>query len=178
MKKAAALCFVLLILVCAGAASARGSGILSVVMEQDGAAVPGGSLTLYRVEGLQFDEPYSPQAVEQMVQHVSKHAVEGNTRTVPRDGVVSFDGLEEGLYLIVQHQAAAGYLPVNPFAVYVSHGGTTEPARPKICREELSEAPQTGDTGRGELWLLLMGGSLAGGAACAVGIIRKHRRDP
>lgn len=178
MKKAAALCFVLLILVCAGAAAAQGSGVLSVIVERDGTAVPGGSLTLYRVEGLQFDEPYSPQAVEQMVQHVSKHVVEGRTQTVPRDGVVYFDGLEEGLYLIVQHRPAAGYLPINPFAVYVPHGGMTEPARPKVSKKELSDAPQTGDTGQGELWLLLMGGSLAGGAACAAGIIKKHRRDP
>lgn len=178
MKKAAALCFVLLILAGISAASAQGSGFLTVVPEKDGVAVPGGSLTLYPVEGLQFDGTYSPQAVEQMVEYVREHAVKGDTKPVPQDGVVHFDGLEEGLYLIVQHQPAAGYLPINPFAVYVPQGGMTEPARPKVSREEPPAAPQTGDAGQRELWLLLMGVSLAGGAGCAIGITRKHRRDP
>lgn len=158
-----------------GAASARGNCSLTVVMEKDGAAVAGGSLTLYPVKGMLVDDPCSPAAVEQMVQYVQKFHVEGRTQTVARDGTVLFDELEEGLYLIVQHEATPGYLPINSFAVYVPQGGLTQAARPKISEDDESGTPQTGDTGQTALWLLLMGGSLTGIGVCIVGV-KKHRR--
>lgn len=154
MKKTVALCFALLILVNVSAASALGSYSLTVIMEHNGTPVPGGSLTLYPVQN---GEPYT----------------EGETRPVDGSGHCVFESLEEGDYMVMQHESAPDYAPICPFAVKLTQDCV---ARPKLVRND-GLSPGTGDTGYVAIWLWGMGLSLAGILICIV-VGRKNRRPP
>lgn len=154
MKKAAALCFALLILVNVGAASAVGNCSLTVIMEKDGTPVPGGSLTLYPVQN-------------------GKPSTAGETRRVDSAGRCVFESLEEGNYMVMQHESALGYAPICPFEVKLTKDCV---ARPKLVRQDVL-TPGTGDTGYVTIWLWGMGLSLAGILIC-VAVGRKNRRPP
>lgn len=154
MKKAAALCFALLILVNVSATSAIESCSLTVIMEKDGTPVPGGSLTLYPVQN-------------------GKPSTAGETRPVDSAGCCVFESLEEGNYMVMQHESAQGYAPICPFEVKLTEDCI---ARPKLVRQDVLP-PGTGDAGHRAIWLWGMGLSLTGILICVV-VGRKNRRPP
>lgn len=123
----------------AGAATIDTSrtGSISASMTDKGRPVSGGSLTIYRVAevkaipggyGFQLVEPYTESGVslediasagtaEALAEYTRRNRIEGTTQRISRDGTVTFDDLPLGLYLVVQHEPAPGYFPLNPFLV-------------------------------------------------------------
>lgn len=111
-------------------------GTIIVEMTYDGNAVSGGKLLAYRVArivendgnyGFEALEPYevgeinqenlnTPELAAAFAEQISGDGIEP---TVSEDGLVRFENLDLGLYLIVQTEAADGFEPLNPFLVSV-----------------------------------------------------------
>lgn len=129
---------VLWLLLLAFGISAAAAGHCAVTVE-----LPGGSLTLYRVDASFSGTP------QQMAEYAKNNAIPGTTKTLKNAGAVRFDGLEPGQYLLVQWEAAEGYYPVRPFLVELGEDSPEVYAKPK--QEKQPEwIPDTGDSG----WLL------------------------
>lgn len=114
-------------------------GSIHITMLFGEEAVPGGSLTLYRVGDVREDdgdydfvltedfkasgenlENIQTEGLAAKLQaYAENQKLTGLTRTVSRDGTIAFDNLKLGLYLLVQNQAADGYLEAAPFLVSV-----------------------------------------------------------
>lgn len=114
-------------------------GSITVTMRQGKTAVPGGSLTLYRVgEVREEDGNYSyaltgdftgcgqsltniqsAQLAKKLAQYVADHTLIGTTGEIDNSGTVTFPRLIPGLYLLVQNKAASGYNKAEPFLVSV-----------------------------------------------------------
>lgn len=160
-KWAAALLLLPALLVCA---HAQERGSIQVVLD---AADGGGSLELYRVadENLALtedfysswvilDDPHSPQAARLLADWAALTGLPGERRTVEADGSAVFDGLDRGLYLIIQKKTAPGRQSIRPFLVSIPEGEEfCVTARPKTAEEEPQPSapvepnlPQTGQT--------------------------------
>lgn len=189
----------------AGTVDLERTGSITVTMKIGDKPVPGGSLTLRQVGevlggwnyrfGLTGSFRDFPGTLEdigspELAQALAEYGKEfpGVTKTVDKDGTVTFDGLEVGLYLIVQEKAAGGYAKVAPFLVSVPYESDgvyiydvdagskmelekePEPTLPPPTRPE-GNLPQTG-----QLWwpipLLVVGGL----AFLVIGVLR-HRGD-
>lgn len=114
-------------------------GSITITMTYENKAVPGGTLTLYRVGTVAEDDgnysfaltgeftgshadltdPSSPDLAKSLAQYVSNQKLAGMTEIIGNDGKVSFSDLELGLYLLVQTDAASGYHSADPFLVSV-----------------------------------------------------------
>lgn len=123
------------------------TGSVSFAMTYDGAAVGGGSLTLYRVGDVAEDNGnYSfalsdayegcagvdlgalsdmesvdlPGVAQTLADYTTENDVQATTTVeIGTDGTVTADGLTLGLYLVMQHQPASGYEAIAPFLVSV-----------------------------------------------------------
>lgn len=112
-------------------------GAIVVEMSYDGNAVTGGKLLAYRVArivendgnyGFEVLAPYevdtelsqenlnSPELAAVFAEQVSGEGIEP---IVSEDGLIRFEDLELGLYLIIQTEASEGFEPLNPFLVSV-----------------------------------------------------------
>ncbi len=118
---------------------ANRKGSISVTLLDGTTAVSGGSLTLYKVgnvkedngnytfeiadeykaSGVTFENLGTEQAVQDLAEYAKKNSTQWMTEKVDKYGKAVFSDLEIGLYLIVQEEAADGYMPVNPFFVTV-----------------------------------------------------------
>lgn len=115
-------------------------GSVSINMTYQGQAVPGGSLTLYRVAQVHEDEDgqYSYRYVQEyadclesledlgdsdtalaLAEFTAQNNLSGTTLQIDEEGYIAFTDLELGVYLILQQDAAEGYDLVNPFLVTV-----------------------------------------------------------
>lgn len=114
-------------------------GSISITMNYEGKAVPGGTLTLYRVGAVNEDDgnysfaltgdfincgkslknPGDPELAADLGKYVSDNKLTGSRIEVGQNGTAVFSGLDLGLYLIVQDEAADGYEAVTPFLVSV-----------------------------------------------------------
>ncbi|MGM9550205.1 MAG: hypothetical protein ACI3V5_10235 [Faecousia sp.] len=114
-------------------------GSITVTMVIGEEAVPGGSLTLYRVGEVHeddgnysfiptgdftrwrgdFDDIQSPRLAASLAEYAEK--LPGKTKQIGEDGKVTFSRLELGLYLLVQKEPASGYNKVRPFLVSVPY---------------------------------------------------------
>ncbi len=111
---------------------------LTITMQIENIPVGGGTLTLYRVgEVVEDDGNYGFQPVgdfvacgesfadldnselgERLMAFADSNSIAGMvTNTIGADGVVNFDDLQTGLYLVAQHEAAEGYYAIVPFLV-------------------------------------------------------------
>lgn len=116
------------------------TGSISFDMTYKGEPVPGGSLTLYRVADVQVENgaDYSFAFVEAFMEcgaslenlgaaetantlaaFAAENGIEGIENQIDENGHISFTGLELGLYLLVQEDAAPGYEAARPFLVTV-----------------------------------------------------------
>lgn len=115
------------------------SGSLRIAMRFGGNPVPGGALTLYRVgeisesngdfvfaltgdfaeSGYALDDVESVALAAELAGYARSKGFAGTTKTIGADGVVQFENLQSGLYLITQKTSAAGFTPTNPFLVSV-----------------------------------------------------------
>lgn len=116
------------------------TGTISVILQDGGKGVPGGTLTIYRVgEIVEDDGNYSFALTDafagskasledlnsaalpvKLEEYAEEKKIEGVTEKVSDKGLCEFGtdkGLELGLYLIVQKEAGEGYNPVNSFLV-------------------------------------------------------------
>lgn len=114
-------------------------GSVSVTMTCEGTAVPGGTMTAYRVaeivpagagytyrylEAYQdctvpVSDPSFPKIAEALAVLIQQKGYEGTTKSISENGEVSFTELDTGLYLLLQENAPLGYYPVNPFLVSI-----------------------------------------------------------
>lgn len=112
-------------------------GSIHVSMRYAGSPVSGGELTLYRVGDIEenngdytfvLTEQFSPSAVslknvqssetaKKLASYARQKKISGKTKSISTAGKLSFEDLQPGLYLLVQHKAAEGYYCVNPFLV-------------------------------------------------------------
>lgn len=115
------------------------TGSISVTMTYDGDTVGGGTLTIYRVAGVHVgDTGYSFRYLAEFedcevpVDHTSTAKIaraledivkdgdlQGTTGTISAKGEITFEGLDLGLYLVIQNKAAKGFEKVSPFLVSV-----------------------------------------------------------
>lgn len=115
------------------------TGSISITIKYENNPVAGGSLTLYNVASislddgnlsyvltsdfLDFETDFSDISSDTFAKDLKDYAdtnkLEGKTEEVDEDGKVSFEGLNLGLYLMVQKDAADGYYEMNPFVVSV-----------------------------------------------------------
>ncbi len=120
-----------------------GSICVTLTSEETGAAITGGSLTLYKAgevvhdddwnysfrlteefakSGCSLDHPDKRNAeiaAELAVYAAANDLSETAVSEIDNEGKAYFTGLHIGLYLIVQTEACEGYCPVNPFMVSV-----------------------------------------------------------
>ena len=114
-------------------------GSIAISMTHQGEPVPGGSLTLYRVAyvvsqdgdyrfaytadfaecAIPVTELGSADLPRALAELAKTKNLEGMTLPIDDGGRVKFSGLELGLYLLVQQEAAPGFKKVNPFLVSV-----------------------------------------------------------
>lgn len=144
------------------------TGSISITMTYDGEAVSGGSLLLYQVAhvaendgdygfryvvelencGVNLRNLTSAQTAADIANAVQEVGLTGTKAKIDKNGNVTFDDLEIGLYLLVQDKAASGYNAVAPFLVAVpnmENGSYVYEvnATPKV---ELEPAPTTEPT--------------------------------
>ena len=119
------------------------TGSITVTILDEGEPVPDGRLTAYRVGDVADDDGdfyfaprpelegvvedmnavHTPGMAQALADYIAEQELYGvlkpTTSVIDRKGQACFGGLEQGLYLMVQHTEAPGYLPVLPFLVTV-----------------------------------------------------------
>ena len=144
--------------------SRRGS--ITATMAFNGEPVPGGTLTLYRVASLHpFEEDmfhYTAEFAEsgvsldvldfdtavELATYVYYNQIQGLTQTIGEDGVVKFEDLDVGLYLLIQWDPVEGYYELSPFLISIPNNENgvyvydTESA-PKQTPDERPTEPPT-----------------------------------
>lgn len=115
-------------------------GSISIAMTYQGEAVPGGTLTLYRVgevhvengadysfrltqeytaSGIALDDITDPALALALAEYTAANQIAGNKQQIDAEGKITFGDLKLGLYLLVQQDAATGYELASPFLVSV-----------------------------------------------------------
>lgn len=114
-------------------------GSITLTLMYEGIPVSGGSLTLYRVAGINEDDgnyefvktgPFansgidisdidSPVTAALLADYVSAWSLKGETKAIGENGTVCFSDLELGLYLVIQQEIPEGYHGLDPFLVTV-----------------------------------------------------------
>ena len=109
-------------------------GSITINTSYKGSPVSGGTLTLYRaakVESFRFvlldefvqsgvliNDVSSAQTAKLLADYAASEKIEGTKQKI-KNASVLFDDLEQGVYLLVQHDPAPGYEKMNPFLVTV-----------------------------------------------------------
>ena len=185
---------------------------VAVTLRDGGTPVGGGSLAMYRVgENVEDDGNYgfepvyvlkgagfsyvdvtSPQLAADLAAYLAAEGSVGLVRAssaVDASGTARFEGLELGLWLVVQTQAGSGYEPVTPFLVSVpTYDKATGryvyevDASPKVALERTPTPPTQPDyppkipqTGQLNWPIPVLG--LGGLALVAVGVLLRRGRD-
>lgn len=175
------------------------TGSISVAIRYDGAAVSGGTLTLYRVGDIQeadgnysfiLAEPFAASGITLENLHAADTAAklfdfaqrkgfDGTTGKISAHGKLTFADLQPGLYLLAQRKAAEGYQKLSPFLVTLpmrtADGYTYQvDAGPKVspvpAQPENTQQPATGQP-VWPIWTFLFSAA----ALTALGYCRKTR---
>lgn len=140
------------------------TGSITIRIEDGGDGVSGGSVILYRVaditeddgdhaftltddylsSGVSLEKLNDASTAQSLAEFAQKNQKQGITADVDVYGVVQFTGLQLGLYLVVQQEAAPGYYPITPFLMSLplyENGAYTYDvdASPKV---EIERAPE------------------------------------
>lgn len=115
-------------------------GSITVTMTYEDKPVSGGRLTIYRVGyptvddaynysfvytdrfakcEVPIDDPSTAKVAQALAAMVRRNALSGTRKVINKQGTVTFDDLESGLYLLIQPTPAIGYNTVSPFLVSV-----------------------------------------------------------
>lgn len=114
------------------------TGSLTITVHDGSQPVGGGTLTVYPVGTIDWSEnpsfvltenlsstnipltnPESRQVVSALEEAVKERGVQGITLSVPESGTATFTNMPEGLYLVVQSQAADGYNAMASFLISI-----------------------------------------------------------
>lgn len=115
------------------------TGSVTISVKYNGAAVPGGEFTFYRVgdiaeddgnysfalsaqfasSGVSLDDVASADTAKALLDYAKANNISGTAYAAGSDGVTKASGLELGLYLVAQTKAADGYQAATPFLVSV-----------------------------------------------------------
>jgi len=182
--------FAAAVIVTGGAVQAKAAenpGSIRVVMDGGERTVSSVAVALYHVGepaedgysitescGGGFVKGYDAQSPE-LAYWLAEQIVEtGWEKELNVDGTVVFEGLQEGLYLLVQTRSEDGFLPAEPFLIPVPCTGEWEVTAYPKTQKLHTEAPKTGQHPAPVLGA--MGMVLAGmGLAACVEKIRKNR---
>lgn len=139
-------------------------GSISVIMRYDGELIPGGELTCYRVgyiyeedgsysfRRLLDDEPLEEVQSAKLAEELAEYAEKNKDKLYHKTleigksgdgkGKVVFDGLETGLYVLVQEKAAEGYSAVKPFLVGVPNNEDGEYVYDVVASSKAQPTPE------------------------------------
>lgn len=136
------LALILLLSVPVSCLAAGEVGYIRLTMAYDGQPVAGGTVTLYDVSVC--PEGTNP---ETLVEYVKDNHLPGQEKRVDSAGIVIFDDLIPGRYLLIQQEAAKGFRPMKPFCIRLTLSADGEQvvgvdASPKM--EPDKKLPQTG----------------------------------
>lgn len=115
------------------------TGSITVEMKCDHQDVTGGTLAIYQVGRIQeedgnyfygkteamsdfpdaYDDIHSAALAEDIAAYIADKHIEPTATAKNAEGKVVFEGLELGLYLVVQTEASEGYEPLKPFLISV-----------------------------------------------------------
>ena len=115
------------------------TGSIRVQLLDHGVPIPGCSLTAFQAgeivlkngvwqygltkefagSGASLDHLQDPQLASDLAAWAQRRNLPGITSASNPDGEIVFPDLKPGLYLLIQREAPAGYLPVEPFLVTV-----------------------------------------------------------
>lgn len=128
-------------------AAGNGEGSLTVTLMDGKGIVADGSLTLYKLED---DTEGTARA---LAEYVKQSNLPGQTQTIGESGIVLFDGLQRGVYLVVQKECATGYEAILPFLVRIPMEIDGQllyhvQAYPKVAETSKPDAPQLPQTGQ------------------------------
>ena len=126
-----------------------------------------------------LEDPGADRAAAELAAYAEEREIPMQTGEISEAGTILFRELEPGLYLLMQKDAADGYIEVNPFLVSIPMLEDGEyiyaiDASPKVetkkseipSEPEKPGRPQTGDSGG-----VLPYAAAAGGSLCAVGVV-------
>lgn len=166
--------------------AAEQTGSIRIVLASAGDALAEGTLTLYRAgeptsDGYRLDDAMgggivkeedadSPALAQWLAEQTGKGGISCDLGT---DGSAEFTDLEQGLYLLVQTEAARGYYPIAPFLVKLPYEGLWHvQANPKV-EILLESSPLTGQEPTPILAAVMLAVSGAGLMLCAA---RKRKK--
>lgn len=109
------------------------AGSITVTMIRDDKPVSGGTLTIYGVArmdsggkfqyvqeyaacGVSLDE-IGPDGATDLAAYTYYNQIQGQTKQIGSDGVVKFEDLMPGQYLLIQWEAAEGFYELSPFLI-------------------------------------------------------------
>lgn len=134
-------------------------GSITATMVHDGEPVVGGTLTLYRVaeldlstdSGFRYTEDYADSGVAldsfgastavALATYTYENDIEGETKSINANGVVTFGDLEPGLYLLIQWDAADGFYHLAPFLISVPNNEGGEYVYDVTCAPKQDPVP-------------------------------------
>ena len=133
------------------------TGSITATMEHEGTPVPGGTLTLYKVASLNFiceytlTEEYAASGISleeitaetavALATYTYEQNLSGLTKTIGDDGVVKFEDLEVGLYLLIQWDNAPGYYELSPFVISIPNNENGEQVFDTFCAPKQNPDP-------------------------------------
>ena len=170
LKRLTVLFSALLFFICIPVAVfASGEGTIQIDLKGAGKPIQGAPIRVYfagtPIEGgYRLTETFGGGMITQLdvfspelADWLSERASGGWRGTTNRDGTVSFQGLNEGLYLVVQPKGKGGYQPFTPFLITIPWDGDQWiiTATPKT-EQEITVVPDTSDPGTVDKGLLGM----------------------
>ncbi|MCD8023441.1 MAG: hypothetical protein LUF30_10895 [Lachnospiraceae bacterium] len=161
----------------------RTGSVSLTLQDSDGNAVSDGAVTIYQVAALYLDDGDMAYAYTEdfadcsetldvedsslaaaLEEYVTEYEISGTAISLDADGTAEFDGLELGLYLVVQTTQSTGYNTISPFLVTVPSAENdawlydvdaspkvevyTEPASTETTAPETSTTPKTSTTAK------------------------------
>ena len=135
-------------------------GSITATMTDDGESIPGGTLTLYRVAELDLAsssgfryvgeyedcatelDSFGPSEAIELATYTYENDIQGETKVINANGVVKFDSLEPGLYLLIQWKAADGYYHLAPFLVSIPNNEDGEYVYDVTCVPKQEPIPE------------------------------------
>lgn len=143
--------------------SAAGT-ILTVDLGEYGEMLLDAKLTLYQVaeekpeeivlvgdftgSGVSLTQENLPYAAELLADFARERNLIGEDRRIGRTGAVRYEGLEPGIYLVMQHEKTPDDLTIIPFLIHIGPDQAELTAYPKVTAPsvilEAPDLPQTG----------------------------------
>lgn len=113
------------------------TGTITITMEKDGKAIPGGEFELYHIAnlvesdgsfkyaftknfkncGLSLSNIETDKFASDLERYIKSNKTGGIVKKVDRNGIAKFTQLDAGIYFVIQNEAAEGYDKANSFTL-------------------------------------------------------------